>query len=452
MTATPVAPPTTTAPAPARRLERSLGVGFGIAVGVGSMIGAGILRAPAEVARQLPMPSLFLGAWLLGAVYALLGANAIAELACLVPRSGGQYVFVRKALGGYPGFLVGWNDWLSTSGSVAAIAIVEAEAIGALLPPLASLTVAMAEIAVAITTIVLLRGLRASDRAQRTTSVLKALVLLALVAACIGWRVLGGKVAASPQAIPAPRGFSLLAALAIALQGVIFAYDGWTGVVYFSGEVRDPGREIPRALVGGLLSTMSLYVLLNLAFLVVLPLSALAAAPLAAASAASVVFGSKGGLLVQLLIALAMPSALVANALCASRVAYALGQDGLAPSRFGRMNASGTPSSALLGSALAAALLLLSGTFERIIAICAFLFVASYALSFLSVFVLRRREPDTPRPYRAWGHPWTTSVVLLASLAFLGATLAADPRGAAIVAALLVLSYPAYRIITRRAA
>lgn len=414
------------------------------------MIGAGILRAPAQVAAQLPSPSLILVAWLIGGAYALLGANAIAELACLAPRSGGQYVFVRRALGGYSGFLVGWNDWLSTVGSVAAIAIVEAEAIGALVPALAPYRVVVAQIAFVVTTVVLLRGLRESDRAQRTTSLVKALVLLALVGACVVWRLLGGAPAASAQPLLASEGLSLLAAMAVALQGIIFAYDGWTSVVYFSGEVRDPAREIPRSLVGGLLATIALYVLLNLAFLLVLPLDAMASSPLAASSAAAAVFGANGGLLVQLLIALALPSALVANMLCASRVALVLGQDRLAPASFGRVNTGGTPSTALVASAIVGAVLLLSGTFERIIAICAFLFVASYAMSFLSLFVLRRREPDTPRPYRAWGHPWTTGAVLLGSIVFLGSMLVADRRGATIVAVLLVASYPAYRIITRR--
>ena len=448
MTATPV----TVEATPVRRLERSLGVGFGVAVGVGSMIGAGILRSPAEVARQLPNPWLFLGAWLLGGTWALLGANAVAELATTVPRSGGQYVFVRRALGPYAGFLVGWNDWLSTTASVAAVAIVEAEALGALVPRLASHQVLIAELAVVITTLVLVRGLRESDRAQRTTSVVKALVLLALIGACLVWR-LGNAVDGTAGPPPAaPHGLALVAALAVALQGIIFAFDGWVGVAYFSGEVREPGREIPRALITGLLATLAIYLLVNVAFLAVLPMSAIAASPLAAASAASVVFGANGGTLVQLLVALALPSALVANTLCGSRVIFALAEDRLAPASMAGVNAGGTPAPALLASAIAAAVFLLSGTFERLIAICAFLFVASYSLSFLSVFVLRRREPDTVRPYRAWGHPWTTTLVLLASLAFLGATLAADLRGAAIVAVLLVLSYPAYRVIARRGA
>ena len=438
-------------PLAGNRLQRSLGVWFGIAVGVGAMIGAGILRAPADVAARLPSPALFLGAWVLGGIYALLGANAIAELATMHPRSGGQYVFVRQALGPYAGFVVGWNDWLSSAASVSAVAIVESEAIAALVPSLAGQVLAIALLGVVVTTAILVRGIRESDRAQRGTSAIKAFALLVLIVACFAWRAAHRETAvAVPNALSVPTGIALLTALAVALQGVIFAYDGWTGIVYFSGEVVDPARQIPRALAGGLVATIVLYLLINAALLAVLPLPAIAASPLAAASAASVVFGAYGGTIVQLIIALALPSALVANSLNASRVIFAMSEDRLAPAWCSRVNRGATPDAALVVSAGVAALFLLTGTFERLIAICAFLFVASYLLSFTSVFVLRRRAPDTPRPYRAWGHPWTTAAVLLGSLVFLVATLVADPHGGAIVTTLLVLSYPAFRLITRQ--
>jgi APA family basic amino acid/polyamine antiporter len=440
-------------PVRANRLQRSLGVWFGVAVGVGGMIGAGILRAPTDVAARLPTPTLFLGAWVIGGIYALLGANAVAELATIRPRSGGQYVFVREALGPYAGFIVGWNDYISSAASVSAVAIVESEAIGALMPSVAGQVLLIALIGVAITTAVLVRGIRESDRAQRWTSVVKALALLVLIVACFAWRAwhrAAAPTTAAPMAVPA--GLAVLAAMAAALQGVIFAYDGWTGIVYYSGEVRDPAREIPRALAGGLVSTMALYLLINAAFLAVLPLPAIAASPLAASGAASVVFGSSGGTVVHVIIALALPSALVANALNASRVIFAMSEDRLAPTWCARVNRGGTPSAALLVTAVVAALFLLTGTFERLIAICTFLFVASYMLSFMSVFVLRRREPATPRPYRAWGHPWTTGAVLAGSITFLTATLAADPRGATIVAVVLAVSYPTYLVIIRRRA
>jgi APA family basic amino acid/polyamine antiporter len=430
---------------PARSLRQALGVGFGVAVAVGSMIGAGILRAPADVATRLPVPALFLGAWALGGLYALLGANAMAELGAMLPRSGGQYVFVRRAMGPYAGFVVGWNDWLSTSGAVAAIAIVFAEAAGALVPALAGRAAGVATLAIAVVGLVLWRGVRESDRTQRLTSALKAIVLLVLIVACL---------TAPPHAsvpVAAPRGLALGAALVVALQGIIYAYDGWTGVIYFSEEVRDPGREIPRALFGGVLSVLALYLLLNAAFLVALPLASIANSPLAAASAASVVFGPWGGTVVQGIVVLALPSALVANTLMGSRVAFALARDGAAPGALSQVNAGGTPSAALLATVLMAALFLLTGTFERVVAVCAFLFVASYALSFAAVFVLRHREPELPRPWQAWGHPWTTGLVLAGSVAFLVATLAADARTAIVALLLVAVSWPVQRALAARA-
>ena len=419
------------------------------------MIGAGILRTPADVASALPVPALFLSAWLIGGIYALLGANALAELGTMLPQSGGQYVFVRHALGSYAGFLVGWNDWISSCGSVAAIALVEGEAIGSLFPSLSRQAVIIAAVLVAVVTLILWRGVRESDRTQRVTSVLKTLVLLALVAACFVARAVGGNVPdalAAPRAMPA--GTALIAAFFAALPGVIYSYDGWTGVIYFSEEVKNGGRNIPRALLLGVLSVIALYLLLNLAFLAVLPVYVIARSPMVATSAATAVFGPRGGMLVELIIAIALPSAVVANLLLASRVSFALARDGVAPRVLASVNAGGTPATALLASSVVTALFLLTGAFQRIIAICAFMFVAAYAMSFASVFVLRWREPDAPRPYRAWGHPWTTALVLAGSLAFLGGVVAADPRTGVLAIGLVVISYPAYRLMAngRRAA
>jgi APA family basic amino acid/polyamine antiporter len=434
---------------PQINLRRSFGVAFGVAVAVGSMIGAGILRSPAAVAKQLPLPVLFLGAWVIGGLYALLGANALAELGTMLPRSGGQYVFVRRALGRYAGFLVGWNDWISSCGSVAAIALVLAEALGTLIPALASRIVLVAAIAVAIVTAILWRGVRESDVSQQATSLLKSFALLALVAACLiaretGAVTFGAETETAPVVIPV--GLALAAAFVTALQGVIYSYDGWTGVLYFSEEVRDT-REIPRSLFLGVLSAIVIYLLLNIAFLAVLSLPALASSPLAAASAATVVFGPRGGALVQILVVLALPSAVIANTLMSSRVAFALGRDRAAPHFLAQVNRGGTPGTALVASSAVVGLFLLGGAFEKVIAVCAFLFVASYTLSFASVFVLRRREPATERPFRAWGHPWTTGLVLVGSLAFLSGVVAADPTTGLVALALVAVSYPIFRMM-----
>src|SRR5919107_4246918 len=169
------------------RLLRVLGVAFGLAVTVGITIGMGILRTPGEVARQLPNPWLFLGAWALGGVYALFGAVSVAELGTMIPRSGGFYVFARRALGEYPGFVVGWSDWLSTCGTVSAVALVMGEYAGLLVPALAGREVAVASSVALAFALLQWRGVRWGSRSQELTSLLKTLAFAALIAACFAY-------------------------------------------------------------------------------------------------------------------------------------------------------------------------------------------------------------------------------------------------------------------------
>lgn len=445
--------PTSTAAAldesvPARgRLLRVLGVGFGVAVGFGSIIGAGILRAPGDVAARLPVPWLFFTVWIVGGLYALLGANSVSELGTMLPVSGGQYVYARHALGPYAGFLVGWADWVSTCGSVAAVAIVVAESLGALFAPLAPHIAALSAAVVMGITALLWRGAQASDRAQRITSLIKGIGFLALVVACF---VLGGKArATSSPPVHAPAGLALVAAFVVALQGVIFAYDGWTGVIYFSEEIRDPGRQIPRSMFGGLLAVIGIYLLVNAAFAYVLPLPVMGTSKLVAASAANAVFGASGATLVRVLVVIALPSSITANLLMGSRVVFAMGRDGLASRAATRVDAAGTPTTALLLTSACALLFALTGTFETVIALLTFFFVASYGISFASVFILRRREPHAPRPYRAWGYPWTTALVLAGSVTFLIAAVFSDTRNSIYALLLLVASYPVFLAMRR---
>ena len=429
-------------------LHRVMGVGFGAAVAIGSIVGAGILRAPSDVAARLPTPLLFLGVWVIGGAYALLGANSMAELGTMLPRSGGQFVYARHAYGPYAGFVVGWNDWVSTCGSIAAVALVTAESLGTLAAPLAGRTTAVGVVIVIAASLLLWRGARVSDRAQRWTSLLKGLAFLVLVGACF---LLGrpADAAAAPPPPAMPHGMALVGALIVALQGVIFAYDGWVGVLYFAEEVRDPARQIPRALFGGLAAVIAIYLLVNAAFLYVLPIGTMAQSPLVAAAAAGTVFGAYANTVVHLIVVVALPSGVVANLLMASRVTYGLGRDGLAPRALGAVSAQGTPSGSLWVSTLVTLLFLATGTVSTVFAVCAFFFVATYALSFTAVFVLRRREPDRPRPFRARGYPWTTALVLAGSIAFLVGAVVSDTRNSLYALALLAASYPVYLVVRR---
>jgi APA family basic amino acid/polyamine antiporter len=422
-----------------------LGVGFGLAVTLGNTIGAGILRTPGDVAAQLPRADLYMAVWIAGGVYALLGAISVAELGTMIPRSGGQYVFARRALGPYAGFVVGWSDWISTAGSCAAVAVVIAEYLGELVPALAGWTVWLAIAAILACAALQWRGVVAAGRAQEITSLLKALLLLALVAACFAWS--GPGPALPARAVAA--GFPLMAAIVVALQGVIYTYDGWTGVVYFGDEVTDPARDVPRAIFGGVLSVAAIYLLINAALLHVLPLPAMAGSKLAAGDAARAVFGARGDTIIRVLLIVSLVSCLNALVLMAPRVLYAIGADGLFTRRATAVNRGGTPTTALLATVGVAVVFAATGAFDRIIAALSFFFVANYVITFSSVFVLRRREPGTPRPYRAWGYPWTTGAALAGSLAFLAGAVAGDTRNSLYALGVLAASWPVFRLSMR---
>jgi basic amino acid/polyamine antiporter, APA family len=426
-------------------LLRILGLSFGLAVTVGNTIGGGILRTPGDIAALLPDPWMFVGIWVVGGGYALLGANALAELGTMLPRSGGQYVFARHAFGHYAGFVVGWMDWISTCAATAAIAIVIGESAAAV----ASLPVrSAAPIAIAVTvlfTLLLLRGAKTGDHVQQLTSLVKTLALVALIVACFAF---AGRahLGASPVAHASRAAATGFAALLLAAQSVIYTYDGWSGPIYFSEELNDPGRQIPRSMFYGLALVAAIYLLINIAFVRALPTSAMAGAPLAAGTVASAMFGGRGELLVRLVVIVSLPSAVRACLLMASRTLYSVSRDGLGLPVASRVGRGGTPTVSMVLSGVVAIAFLATGTFETIIAIAAFFFVADYTLSFAAVFLLRRREPVAARPYRAVGHPWTTGFVLLGSLAFLASAVVGDRRNSLAALGILLVSYPAFRL------
>lgn len=423
-------------------LLRVLGVGFGLAVTIGGTIGMGILRTPGEVAKQLPTPGLFIGIWALGGLYALLGALSVAELGAMIPRSGGWYVFVHRALGNYPGFVVGWSDWLSTCGTLAVISMVVGEYTTVLAPRLAGRDKAIALGVVFFFAALQWRGIRWGSLTQNLTSAIKTIVFAAIVIAAF---IFGG-VAAGEQPIAAPTGFALFGAIIIALQSVLYTYDGWYGVIYFGEEIRDPKRDVVRAMFGGLLAVIAIYLLVNLALVMVLPMSQLAKEDLALGALARAIFGVRGDQAVRALAILSLLSTVNAYTLTSPRILYAMSRDDLFVRRAARVNKGGTPTVTLLISTAAAAMFIISGTFNAVLAALAFFFVANYAMGYISVFVLRKREPDLPRPYRTWGYPWTTAIVLLGSIVFLAGAVLSDLRNSLWALALLAVSYPIYLV------
>ena len=433
------------------RLLRVLGVSFGLAVTIGGVIGMGILRTPGEVASELPRTWLFIGVWLVGGLYALLGTISVAELGAMIPRSGGFYIFARRAFGPYAGFVIGWSDWLSTCGTTAAVALVIGEYTTALFPALGGLDIPVAVFATVAFAVLQWRGVRWGGRTQEITSLLKAVAFIALITACfvLGNRsnVVTGDVAQSASTNVLVS-FALFSGIIKALQGVIYTYDGWYNLIYFGEEVREPQRNIPRSMISSVALVIAIYVLVNLALLYVLPLSGIAGQKLAVGAAANAIFGNYGGSIIAALATISMLSTVNANNLIAPRILFAMSRDGLFSEKAVKVNRGGTPTVTLFVSTLVAVLfIVLSQRLEKVFAVLAFFFVINYGVTFLSVFVLRRREPDTPRPFRAWGYPWTTGLVLLGSIAFLVGAFMDDPQDGIYVFILLAASYPAFLLL-----
>ncbi|HWP53998.1 MAG TPA: APC family permease [Pyrinomonadaceae bacterium] len=424
-------------------LLRVLGVGFGLAVTIGGTIGMGILRTPGEVAKQLPTETLFISVWILGGVYALLGAVSVAELGAMIPRSGGWYVFIHRAMGNYPGFVVGWSDWLSTCGTLGVIALVVGEYSAVLIPSLAGRDKAIAVVVVLLFAGLQWRGIRWGSFTQNLTSALKALIFVAIAIAAF---TITGKANSGVSTAPA-QGFAFFTAIIIALQGVLYTYDGWYGVIYFGEEVRNPKRDVVRSMFGGVLLVVAIYLVVNLAYIHVLPMSQLANESLPAGAIARVLFGNYGDKVIRILAILSLLSTVNAYTLTAPRILYAMSCDELLHRRASRVNKGGTPTVTLGISTVVAILFIVSATFSQILAALAFFFVANYSMGYISVIVLRFREPDLPRPYRAWGYPWTTLLVLAGSIAFLVGAIISDKRNSLIALAILAASIPIYLVV-----
>jgi len=435
-----------------RPLRRILGLGFGLAMVFGGTVGVGILRLPGTLAGALGDAHLVVLFWILGGVYALLGAVAVAELAAMLPQAGGFYVYARRAFGNGAGFVVGWSDWFNQVASLAYASITAAAFLGALWAPAARHGRVGAILIIAAFTALHWAGLRIGSTLTRLISVAIGLMMLILVAACF----LVPSVAAPAAPLPMTAAslplmsMSMVLALVTALRAVLVTYDGWYSPIYLAEESTDPTRTLPRAMIGGTLVVMVLYVLINVAMLRVLPLSVLAASQLPAADAARAVLPRGGAELVTVISLLTVLSLINAVLLMTPRVLFAIGRDGMFTPRAAAVSAGGTPRLALAVSSAAGIGLILSGTFEQIVALAAVLFLLNYIAVYAALFVLRRREPDLPRPYRAFGFPWSTGVVGLGCLLVLLAAVVEDVRSAAAAALLLVACAPVYAWLVRR--
>jgi amino acid transporter len=434
------------------RLPRHLGLWSAIAVLVGSTIGSGIFRVPASVADRLQEPGPVMLAWVLGGLIALFGALTLAELAAALPRSGGVFAYLLEGFGPLPAFLFGWSELtVVRAAALGAIATIFAEYLGyfiSLTPPQVRYVAAGAVVTVGFLNYV---GVRSAARFMNLITALKfgslaGLVLLAFSAGTGTW----------DHFTPAWSGGMQLSVLATALIAIMWTYDGWADLSFMGGEVKDPGRTLPMALILGTSAIVVIYLLLNVAYIYLVPLAEMAGSPLIAATAADRIplFRGAGGAVISGVVMVSCLGALTGSMMTGPRIFFAMADRGLFFRAIARVSPRyQSPSTAIwLATALGVVYVLLND-FQQladkfILGIWPF-----YALAVAAVFVLRRTRPDLERPYRTWGYPVVPLLFLLASVGMVVNALVTDPGNTGITFGIILAGVPVYylwrRVTTR---
>ena len=425
------------------RLPRHLGLGSAIAVLVGSTIGSGIFRVPAGVAGRLHDPGPVLLAWVIGGLVALFGALTYAELAAALPRSGGVFAYILEGFGPLPAFLFGWSELtVIRASALGAIATIFAEYLGYFIrlgPEQVRWVAAGAILGMGALNYV---GVSSAAFVMNLTTIAKFGALAAL--ALLGFTAHTAGASHFTPAWPAGLDLSLLGT---ALIAVMWTYDGWADLSFMGGEVKNPGRTLPLALILGTAAIVLVYLLLNVAYIYLVPLPEMAGAKLIAATAADRIplFAGAGGAVVSGIVMLSCFGALTGSMMTGPRIFFAMADRGLFFRGIARVSPRfQSPSVAIwLATGLGVTYVLLND-FQQladkfILGIWPF-----YALAVAAVFVLRRTRPDLPRPYRTWGYPVVPLLFLVASVAMVVNALWTDPVNTGITFAIILVGIPVY--------
>jgi APA family basic amino acid/polyamine antiporter len=418
---------------------------------VGGMIGSGIFRNPSAMAEFVHSPHLLIAVWVVAGIVTLFGALTNAEVAGLIPITGGQYQYFRAMYGEFVAFLYGWALFVVIQcGSIASITFVFAEYVDTLVPlwhlpenvwqawaielpfatifPLQNIGIKLLTIsAVGLLTIINIRGVREGGFVQSLLTSAKVAAMLFLVA--FAFISPAGSVhnITAPSATAVPVGSALMLALVMAMNKALWSYDGWNNLTYVSGEVVDPQRTVPRSLILGTVICICVYVMINLAYLVILPIDQLAASTLVARDAANLMLGTIGATFVSWAVIIATIGTSNGTILASSRVYYSMAQEKMFFSSAGRIHERfNTPARSLTYQFLWTSVLVMSGTFDILTDMLIFISWGFYALGAYGVFVLRKKMPHAPRPYRTWGYPIVPILFILFAVAFLVYTVAAD--------------------------
>lgn len=452
-----------TQPSPAPALDRRLGPLDAAAIVVSNVIGGGIFFVPVLVAGLVPSGPGILSVWLLGGLLAFAGAMAYAELAALRPKAGGEYVYLREAFGPLAGFLSGWTSFVAGfSGAIAASSVALAEYIGRFAPsaadptPIATIPLPLVPIvvspralvalaAIVLITLVHQRGLGPGRVVQNVLAGAKVSGILVFLA--LGLGAGDGRAANLAEA-----GSLTASGLALALIPVMFTYSGWNAAAYVAEEVRSPGRNVPLALGLGTLAVVLIYMGLNALYLYAMPIGTLASVQgTLVDTVAERLFGFTVGSVVALFTIVSIAASVSAMVLAGPRVYFAMARDGLFPAPAGRIHPRfRAPVSAIVAQAVWSGVLVLSGSLSQLVSYTGFALVLFSGCAVAAVFVLRRREPDAERPFRAWGYPVAPAVFVLACALMVGNEIWRNPQPSLAGVAIIGLGVPVYLWMRRR--
>ncbi len=445
-------PPGGSAESHPESLPRVLGLWDIVSIIVGGVIGSGIFIVPAAIATELASPVLFLGVWVVGGVLSFFGALAFAELAAAYPQAGGAYVYLREAYGPLVAFLFGWTLFLVVdSGSIATLAVAAATIY---LPYFVSLSPIAAKVASLLVVAGLVAvnyvGVRSGANTQNTLTAIK---FAALVGVCGAVFLLadGDTANFTTPPVDAPS-WSLAGHFGVALVAVLWAYKGWESASYSTGETRDPGRNLPLGLFIGTLTCLALYFATNLAYLYAFPTAGIAVSQGIAADVMSLAIGPVGATAVALLILVSLIGAANQILLTSPRVYFAMSKDDLFFRSMAHVHPRyRTPHMAIVAMGAWAALLSLTGTFEQLFTYVVFGQWIFFGLTVGAVFILRRKRPDLPRPYRTLAYPVAPALFILAAVAISLNTLINEFWNALAGLFIIALGLPAYLYWKRKA-
>lgn len=427
---------------------------------VSGVIGSSIFLTAKDIAGPLPQPLLFLLVWVIGGVISLFGCVAFAELGSMFPESGGQYVYLREAYGDLVAFLYGWMVFsVANGGTIAALAVAAAAYMGQIVPlisrdhvvfALAGISFTRAHavglVLIAMLTYVNVMGLRWGALLQNVSTwtkflAMSAFVVLGLAIGKGNWSHFHSQSGLTMGLHPA----QLISAMGVALIAVFWAYDGWVYITWVSGEVKEPRRNVPRAMVLGILAVGVIYLAMNLTYIYALPLSEIARHETIAHAAAAALFSPGAAIWLSAIIAISCFSAAASCTLSGARVYLAMAQDGVFFKRMAVIHPKWrTPAFSLIGQGIWAGVLALSGRYDQLYTYVIYGMVLSYTLTVVGMFVLRWRRPEIPRPYRCTGYPWVPAIYVLVGAAWTLNTIFTRPKEALAGTIIVLIGVPGY--------